>query len=73
LVLCHNKGLFSGRALVDDNPTRNNQDQFTGELIQFGKDPFQDWSKVLPYLLKNPNEMPDNPDHDWIEDIANSR
>jgi 5'-nucleotidase len=73
LILTHNKGLFAGRALVDDNPTRNNQNQFGGELIQFGKEPFQTWAEVLPYLLENPNEMPDNPDHDWIEDIAHSR
>jgi len=73
LILTHNKGLFSGRALVDDNPTRNNQNAFGGELIVFGQSPFEDWSKVLPYLLENPNKAPHNHDNDWIEDIANGR
>ena len=73
LALCHNKGLFSGRALVDDSPNRNNQNSFGGEVIQFGQDPFQTWAEVLPYLLENPNKPPHNHDNDWIEDIANSR
>ena len=50
LILSHNKGLFSGRALIDDKKDTN-QPQFDGEHIHFGHEPFEDWNKVLNYLL----------------------
>lgn len=51
LILSHNKGLFSGRALIDDR-LRNGVDRFTGEHIHFGTDKFPDWKAVLKYLLE---------------------
>ena len=49
LILCHNKGLFSGRALIDDR-TKNGADKFKGEHILFGGPKFPGWKEVLDYL-----------------------
>jgi 5'-nucleotidase len=49
LILTHHKNLISGDFLVDDRPN-NGADQFEGELILFGTDPFPDWPSVLEYL-----------------------
>lgn len=50
LILSHNKGLFCGRALIDDR-LRNGVEQFQGEHIHFGTEKFPDWDSVLKYLL----------------------
>lgn len=50
LILSHNKGLFCGRALIDDR-LRNGVEQFKGEHIHFGTEKFPDWDAVLKYLL----------------------
>lgn len=50
LILSHNKGLFSGRALIDDR-IRNGVDNFKGEHIHFGTEKFPGWDAVLSYLL----------------------
>lgn len=50
LILSHNKGLFSGRALIDDR-LRNGVENFTGEHIHFGSSAFPNWESVLNYLL----------------------
>lgn len=50
LILSHNKGLFSGRALIDDR-LRNGADNFKGEHIHFGSEKFPDWEAVLEYLM----------------------
>jgi 5'(3')-deoxyribonucleotidase len=50
LILSHNKGLFTGRALIDDR-LRNGVDHFKGEHIHFGTEKFPDWDSVLDYLL----------------------
>jgi 5'(3')-deoxyribonucleotidase len=50
LILSHNKGLFTGRALIDDR-LRNGVDRFNGEHIHFGTERFPDWQSVLAYLL----------------------
>ena len=49
LILSHHKNLNRGDYLVDDRPN-NGADQFAGEFIRFGIEPFPDWSVVLPYL-----------------------
>jgi len=51
LILSHNKGLFSGRALIDDR-LRNGVDNFKGEHIHFGTEKFPDWDAVLAYLIR---------------------
>lgn len=50
LILSHNKGLFTGRALIDDR-TKNGVLQFKGEHIHFGTDRFPHWDAVLAHLL----------------------
>ena len=50
LILSHNKGLFKGRALIDDRK-KYNVDLFNGEHIHFGTDKFPDWTSVIKYLL----------------------
>ena len=50
LILSHNKHLCAGDYLIDDR-TKNGAGEFKGELIQFGKEKFPDWSSVLKYLL----------------------
>lgn len=50
LILSHNKGLFCGRALIDDR-LRNGVEQFQGEHIHFGTEKFPNWDAVLKYLL----------------------
>jgi len=50
LILSNNKGIFSGRALIDDR-TKYGADQFTGEHIHFGQEKFPDWQSVLNYLI----------------------
>ena len=50
LILSHDKGLFSGKALIDDRDSTN-QPNFGGLHIHFGQAPFEDWNKVLEFLL----------------------
>ncbi len=52
LILSHNKGLFKGRALIDDR-LKNGVTEFQGEHIHFGQDRFPDWKSVLEYLIPN--------------------
>lgn len=51
LILSHNKGLFTGRALIDDR-LRNGVDRFRGEHIHFGTEKFPDWEAVLKHLME---------------------
>jgi 5'-nucleotidase len=51
LILSHNKGLFTGRALIDDR-IRNGVENFKGEHIHFGTKKFPGWPEVLQYLSK---------------------
>jgi len=50
LILAHDKGLFSGKALIDDRDSTN-QPNFDGLHIHFGQEPFEDWDRVLNFLL----------------------
>jgi 5'(3')-deoxyribonucleotidase len=50
LILTHHKNLNRGDFLVDDWD-KHGADQFEGEWIQFGSEPFKDWASVLKYLL----------------------
>lgn len=46
LILCGYKHLLKGDYLIDDHPWP----LFEGEQILFGKEPFEDWVKVLNYF-----------------------
>jgi 5'-nucleotidase len=51
LILTHNKGMFSGRALIDDR-VKYNVTEFSGEHVMFGDGLFGDgWRTVLDYLM----------------------
>lgn len=49
LILSHNKHLNAGHFLVDDRPNNGAKD-FPGEWIHFGREPFEDWERVVRYL-----------------------
>jgi 5'(3')-deoxyribonucleotidase len=54
LILSHHKHLSHGHFLVDDrlvNGAREFGERENAEHIHFGQHPFEDWSKVLEYLL----------------------
>lgn len=51
LILSHHKNLNAGDYLIDDS-SKNGAKEFGGEWIQFGKEPFENWDKVLKYLCK---------------------
>ena len=53
LILSHNKSLFTGRALIDDNPQWNGAHNFNGEIIHFRSEKFPDWNTVTNYLLND--------------------
>lgn len=50
LILTHNKGHFSGRALIDDR-IKYGVDNFDGEHIHYGTDKFPDWNSVIKHLM----------------------
>ena len=52
LVLCNNKGLMKGDILIDDCVEGRGQENFEGELIQFGSEKFPDWLTIERYILK---------------------
>jgi 5'(3')-deoxyribonucleotidase len=51
LILSHHKNLNRGDYLIDDRDA-NGADRFEGKLIKFGSAPFEDWQKVIDYLIK---------------------
>jgi 5'(3')-deoxyribonucleotidase len=53
LILTHHKNLNRGDFLVDDRPTRNGADRFTGEVIAFGSAAFPHWPRVVDYLQRH--------------------
>ena len=50
LILTHHKHLNQGDFLVDDRPSHNGVDRFTGEVVPFGSAEFRDWPAVVKYL-----------------------
>lgn len=50
VILSHDKGLFSGYALIDDRDV-NNQGEFDGLNIVFGSEEYPTWDEVLEFLL----------------------
>lgn len=52
LILSHHKHLNIGDFLVDDRPTHNGVERFTGEVVPFGSQQFPDWASVTQYLLE---------------------
>lgn len=50
IILTHDKGLYTGRALIDDR-IKYGVDRFKGEHIHFGTSKFPNWEAVLKYLI----------------------
>lgn len=50
LIISSNKGLLKGDILIDDHIEGRGQENFEGELIQFGRGDFKNWQDVLKYL-----------------------
>ena len=50
LIISPNKGLLRGKYLIDDNIAGKGQENFEGELIQFGSERYPDWKSVGDYL-----------------------
>jgi 5'(3')-deoxyribonucleotidase len=50
LIISHHKNLNHGDYLIDDRE-KNGAKDFTGELIRFGSDEFENWNSVIDYLL----------------------
>ncbi len=50
LILSPNKSLLIGDYLIDDRDQGHGQDEFKGQLIQFGTEQFPDWASVSKYL-----------------------
>ena len=49
LILSHHKNLLIGDFIIDDRTARG-VDEFDGEHVHFGQDPFLDWPSVMDYL-----------------------
>jgi 5'-nucleotidase len=47
LIICERKGLLKGDFLIDDKSFP----EFEGEQLLFGQTPFENWQKVLLYLI----------------------
>ncbi len=50
LIICSNKGLMKGAILIDDYIEGRGQENFEGELIQFGSKQYPTWEAVRKYL-----------------------
>ena len=51
-IMCIDKSLLKGHFLVDDQ-VEHGQSEFEGKHIHFGSDEFNDWDKVVTYLMSN--------------------
>jgi 5'-nucleotidase len=51
-IMCVDKSLLKGHFLVDDQ-IEHGQTEFEGKHIHFGSDEFNDWDKVVTYLMSN--------------------
>jgi len=53
-IMATDKSLLKGDYLIDDD-TKHGQTEFEGEHIHFGNTPFEDWKKVVKYLMEKEN------------------
>ena len=51
LIISPHKGLNKGHYLIDDRACGQGQDDFEGELIQFGTEAFPDWASVRAFFV----------------------
>jgi 5'(3')-deoxyribonucleotidase len=55
-IICTNKSLLKGSFLIDDQ-TEHGQLEFEGKLIQFGTEKFNNWDKIIEYLMCNKDQF----------------
>lgn len=53
-IMATDKSLLKGDYLIDDD-TKHGQTEFEGEHIHFGNTPFENWQKVVKYLMEKEN------------------
>jgi len=53
LIISPNKSLLKGDFLIDDNIEGKGQEDFEGEVLQFGRELYPTWESSLLYLDKN--------------------
>lgn len=53
-IMATDKSLLKGDYLIDDD-TKHGQTEFEGEHIHFGNTPFENWQKVIKYLMEKEN------------------
>lgn len=53
LIISPHKHLNKGDYLIDDKNKGRGQDKFEGKLLQFGVEPFNDWTTILVYFKTN--------------------
>ena len=51
-IMCIDKSLLKGHFLVDDQ-VEHGQSEFEGKHIHFGSEEFNNWDKVVTYLISN--------------------
>ena len=50
LIISSHKGLNKGDYLIDDNVSGQGQEEFEGEILQFGSINYPNWLSVKSYL-----------------------
>jgi len=50
LIICSNKGLLRGDKLIDDWTYGRGQENFDGEIVEFGSTNFPSWKEVNKHL-----------------------
>jgi 5'(3')-deoxyribonucleotidase len=65
LILTHHKNLNKGHFLIDDR-LKNGAAEFDGEHIHFGTEKFQDWKKVMEYIIPLAVRLPTDSDPGYI-------
>lgn len=50
LIISPRKDIFIGSYLIDDRIDTHRQNEFSGNLLHFGKDPFNNWSDIVEYF-----------------------
>jgi len=50
LIISPNKGLLKGDILIDDLISGRGQENFEGQVLQFGSSEYKNWSRILDYF-----------------------
>lgn len=53
LIISPNKGLLKGDFLIDDNTEGKGQENFEGQVLQFGGEAYPTWESIMKFLHLN--------------------